>query len=142
LHSIANARGFGHSGFAARYTELRTFAAKFRSTVERTVENYRHRACARHRIGGELFAHSANRTTALWKIDRRRSHREVLFRSVAVFARRGLVRRIHIQVIFIALTLIQIRTEPQTSPEASQIARISLGSGDGVNAAFANGSLA
>jgi hypothetical protein len=37
LHSIADARCFGHSAFAARYAELRSFAAK----TFRAVENDR-----------------------------------------------------------------------------------------------------
>jgi hypothetical protein len=34
LHTVADARHFGYSAFAARYAELRSFAAKFFPTVE------------------------------------------------------------------------------------------------------------
>ena len=37
-HSVADARYFGNPIFAARCIELRIFAAKFRPTVEQTVE--------------------------------------------------------------------------------------------------------
>jgi len=38
LHSLADARRFGHSAFALRYAELRRFAAKNSQTVENDRE--------------------------------------------------------------------------------------------------------
>jgi hypothetical protein len=38
LQNIADARCFGHSAFAARYAELRRFAAKISQTVEQDRE--------------------------------------------------------------------------------------------------------
>ena len=40
LQSLADARCFGHSAFAARYAELRRFAAKNSQTVENDREKF------------------------------------------------------------------------------------------------------
>ncbi len=40
LRSVADAKQFGHAGFAVRYAELRTFAAKILQTVEGDREKF------------------------------------------------------------------------------------------------------
>jgi hypothetical protein len=55
LHSVADARCFGGSAFAARYAELRSFAAE----ILQTVENDREKLSSDHslpQVGRELCA--------------------------------------------------------------------------------------